>query len=368
MPQSDNSDVISVASRVKRDVSGVAVAPSLIDLAREQLKTTTIDYEAFRLDEPEFTDDRDRGLFRKLRENVDAVGDLPPTMLRGIVQYLPGGLVGHKFDCSWRTSYRQFATQTWMPIRRHVAYLSPLLVPEGGSFQHFVDGVLPKLVQARDVLLAANVTILLHPPGGRIIRQMLSRLGFSDSIVLEYYGGYYTSDHQINTCVTPPYHRALWDKARLLLGVDDRLQNEATSVVILMLRTRSLKEGRRIVNLNELIQVMRARYGARLHVFYGENDLSRAKALFSRAKLMVGVHGGAFYNMLFAPLNTTVIEIMPTLESGTVLPSYAAHSVFWKLALSMGHTYWRLVENPLTSEGNVSVNLTRLVGLIDSRL
>ena len=34
----------------------------------------------------------------------------------------------------------------------HYPKLLPLLVPDGWSFQHFIDGVLPKLVQAYDYL------------------------------------------------------------------------------------------------------------------------------------------------------------------------------------------------------------------------
>ena len=359
-------DVIRSASHIhKRDVSGGAVAPSSVDTARMRLSTVTIDYDDFRLDEPKFTTGGDRELFYKLQENVNAVGPLSRDKLRGVVAYVAGGLVSHKFPCSWRTSLKQFSARTWMPARRQVAYLCPLLVPGGGSFQHFVDGVLPKLMQARDVLLAANVSILLHPPGGRMVGQMLTRLGFSDNELIYYYGGYYKSDHQVNTCVTPPYHPALWGAARRALGVRDTLRDAATSLIILLLRTRSWKAGRRIVNVKPLLRALRTRYGARLHVFYGENDLDKAKALFGRARALVGVHGGAFYHMLFAPRNTTVVEIMPTLDSGTVLPNYAAHSAFWKLSRSLGHEYWRLVEPPLTSEGNVSVNITRLVSVLD---
>lgn len=362
-------NVIRPASRIqKRDVSGEAAVPSSVDSARMRLTTVTIDYTDFRLDEPKFTNGRDRELFHKLQGNVNAIGNFPKGMLRGVIRYISGGLASHSFDCSWQTSLRQFAARTWMPARQQVPYLSPLLVPDGGSFQHFVDGVLPKLMQARDILLAANVSVLLHPPGGRIIGQMLSRLGFSTNSLIYYYGGYYKSGHQVNACVTPPYHPTLWSKARRLLGVNDQLKDDANWLIILMLRTRSWKAGRHIVNVTPLLQTLRARYGARLHVFYGENDLDKAKALFSRARALVGVHGGAFYNMLFAPLNTTVVEIMPTLDSGTVLPSYAAHSAFWKLAQTMGHGYWRLAEVPLTSEGNVSVNITRLVGLLDRLL
>ena len=136
-------DVIRSASHIhKRDVSGGAVAPSSVDTARMRLSTVTIDYDDFRLDEPKFTTGGDRELFYKLQENVNAVGPLSRDKLRGVVAYVAGGLVSHKFPCSWRTSLKQFSARTWMPARRQVAYLCPLLVPGGGSFQHFVDGVL----------------------------------------------------------------------------------------------------------------------------------------------------------------------------------------------------------------------------------
>ena len=126
----------------------------------------------------------------------------------------------------------------WMRARHKVAYLCPLLVQDGGSFKHFVVDVLPKLMQAREVLLAARVSILLYPSGSRMVRQMLSRLGFSANQLMSYYGGgIYKSSHQVNTCVTPPYHPALWGAARRLFGVRASLQDPTTSLIILMARS-----------------------------------------------------------------------------------------------------------------------------------
>ena len=214
-------------------------------------------------------------------------------------------------------------------------------------------------MQAREVLLAAKVTILLYPSGSRMVSQMLGSLGFSGNQLMSYYGGgIYKSSHQVNTCVTPPYHPALWGAARRLFGVRASLQDPTTSLIILMARSR-------IVNVKPLLQALRTRYGARLHEFNGGNDLDKAVALFGRARALVGLPGDAFYLMLFAPRDTAVVEIMPTLASGTALPSYVVQSAFWKLARSLGHEYWRLVETPLNTEGNVNVNIRRLVSVLD---
>lgn len=48
-------------------------------------------------------------------------------------------------------------------------------------------------------------------------------------------------------------------------------------------------------------------------------SLSTVKHVFSNAKYIFGIHGGAIYNVIFAPKNATLIEIVPTKDSQSLM-------------------------------------------------
>ena len=327
------------------------------------LQTYVVRYASYSLPEPMFTNEDDMAVFLRDGSNARAIGHPPKEQLTGVVKYISEGLASHHFDCGWNSDLKQFGMRTMMPARDHRHCLCPLLVPEGGTFQHFIDGVLPKLMQVYELVTTADIVLLLHPPKDRIVAQMLSKLGFDSNSTLLYYGGYVKSTHQINTCRTPPAHPSLWRKARSLLGVSETHDNP--SLVILLTRRLSRKTGRRIKNIEALTREMSLKYGSRLAVFSGSDSLSDTVQLFSQARVVVGVHGGAFYNVLFAPSNTTVVEIMPTQADGKTVPRYLSHAIIWRLATAIGQRYWRLAEKPVTSEGDVVVDVQRVVALVD---
>ena len=95
--------------------------------------------------------------------------------------------------------------------------------------QHFVDGTLPKIAQAYELLRRPEVKLLLYSPRSDvIIKEMLRALNISeDRIVWHSSNTVYRADYMIFTCVTPPLHPSLWLRARKLLGVADRLQVRA---------------------------------------------------------------------------------------------------------------------------------------------
>ena len=59
---------------------------------------------------------------------------------------------------------------------------------------------------------------------------------------------------------------------------------------------------------------LRSRHGDNLAVFKGGLILTQAIQSFSKVRLFIGVHGGAFYNLNVAPLSTTIIEFVPAVS------------------------------------------------------
>ena len=122
--------------------------------------------------------------------------------------------------------------------------------------------------------------------------------------------------------------------------------------------------GRNTLNQNEVIQTLRQRYGQRLFIFPGPMNLTYSKEIFSQTRLMLGVHGGAMYNLHFAPQQTVVVEYLGTKPDGSI-PSRAAHTIIWRLAQNAGQTYYRVPATPVNKQLDININITTLLTLLD---
>lgn len=97
------------------------------------------------------------------------------------------------------------------------------MVPDGRTFQHFVDGVLPKLVQlltAAPRLAAAVDSFVVYRPRDAVVFEMLGRVGVGrDRLTLVSPGDQQVlgARRLVDTCRTPPVHPRLARRAARLL-------------------------------------------------------------------------------------------------------------------------------------------------------
>ena len=87
--------------------------------------------------------------------------------------------------------------------------------------------------------------------------------------------------------------------------------------------------------------------------------------LFRRVQLVIGVHSGAFYNIIFAPSSTNFVEIMPTTSECEVMPTYIGHTLFWVISDMLNQTYWRIISTPADSLGNVKCDIREIEKVFD---
>ena len=124
-------------------------------------------------------------------------------------------------------------------ILNNLSITVPLLVPESSAFQHFIDGVLPKLVQISPLLTQNNVNFVLYKPRDSIIYDILHKLGIARSRIIFLEGGVFSANTnvQLNTCITPPTHPVHMKIARELLGVKENCAiSKRNHCVILLTR------------------------------------------------------------------------------------------------------------------------------------
>jgi hypothetical protein len=110
---------------------------------------------------------------------------------------------------------------------------------------------------------------------------------------------------------TNPEHISLTRKT-LLSALDVTKEQDELIIYISRNDVRDRRTGRQVRNEDEIIEHLRGRFGDKLYEFQGErHNLQATKDLFSRARAVIGPHGGAFCNLLFAPSSTKVVEFLP---------------------------------------------------------
>ena len=270
-----------------------------------------LQYPTFTIKEPRFISAEERALFRLNKPNR-RVGKTHRAQLKGNIKIIRDGSVHDSYDCGWNRDVRQYENSAGGVQRAEgttVDFICPILVADGNSFQHFLDGVLPKIIQVQPLLMDGQVRLMLAAPKANIITEILRGLGIADRHVITYTGGHVTAPRMLNTCVTPPWHPLLWnalrslpDASRSLLGASRSLRgasrNSHPAYVILLTRARARNPGRLMTNFRQVAGYLKSRYGEALRVFTGGYDLAKSATLFGSARLVIGVHGGAFYNIV----------------------------------------------------------------------
>ena len=296
--------------------------------------------------------------------------------LTGIIRLIEGARYGPNIPCGWRSVLDDFKNPNHSKtssddVGKSIVYC-PLLVPESEAFQHFLDGTIPKLLQVLPFLLLENVQLVIFSYNGRnrVIPAILNRLGLDNlsvkqiSIKDRIENRVTDVEYELNTCVAPPLHPLLIQTLHTLIGAPWDLEGPINNTFVILLNRRhsARNPGRVILNHDHVASFLKQRYGDRFHSFHGVYDLQRAFSVFGKARMIIGVHGGAFYNLNFSPRQTTIVEVMPVW--GDEYPNLA-HSIVWRMADALGQPYWRINQQAEDSFCNVKVNIHKLEKVLD---
>jgi len=294
---------------------------------------------------------------------------------------LANGSFGEYKGCSWGVAhdlylqrYPSFEGKT----ARRWGKLALMIVTQGWSFQHLIDGVLPRLMQAWDGLKAdTEISVLVDyndkfPIVPKIWEHLLGRerlVVFDRSVLFE-------ADVWYQSCNSPPFHPYLWNRMREQFINQVDLSFEERSMIVYLGRGKqsgsTFNSGRSIVNEDELLKSIEGfvkernklthqsgsrRPALELVVFNHANfaNLSSTISFFNRAKVLIGPHGGSFYNMLFTPSYTLTIELMPIKS--------VPNLIIWQQASMLNHKYYLLAYQS-DFGGNMEVDTKAIVDIL----
>ena len=219
----------------------------------------------------------------------------------------------------------------------------------GEAFQLFLMAGLPKLAMVIDLLESPgfeHVKIVSHDDGAAAARWFWKALGLRDRVVQKPKNseeGFVIHADQVYFPQYDPTIDSYGVYARnTLLPIRRRLGalEPGEQDLVLYLDRYPQDIIRSVGNRDALLEALRARLAGtkyRLEVFRSEGpDCDRG--LFARARVIVGPHGGAFANMIFARPGTHVVEFLPLYRR--YREGKQPRPVFWGMAEGCGLDYW----------------------------
>ena len=290
--------------------------------------------------------------------------------LVGSLDVIKNGFVSRYLDCGWPANHMESLDPhpDWKGklINKTVIYLT---VPEGLSFQHFIDGVVPKLVQLRDALNDKDSILIMDTTFyDSMPIKLLERIGINETQIQSIFDTNWNDNlirakKLILACQVPPLHPKLWQQAQELFRVSwlEPGWTQTRRIVLYLSRgtNNNRNAARRVLNEEELLQSIKPVVEEKNYelVVFNSNDFNTLDTLFdflANVDVVIGPHGGAFYNILFMRRNITVIEFVQDKRMFHSM-RYAVHMIIYLQASLLGDNYYSVVSK--SSQKDMIVNI-----------
>ena len=300
--------------------------------------------------------------------------------IRGRVDIVLNGELPFNYDCGCFSDHSKALSSLLQRPYKVSGTVVFLLVPNGAIIHHFIDSVLPKLVQLEAFLGDSSFRYLLDlSPQYTLVKALLERLGIHSEQLLDYrsikhLGDGITAERLVLPCNTPPLHPYLWQRAQYLLQlphiVNPSLFTKNT-IIYLSRRKGTIGGGRIVVNEAALESELKQfaadngyQYVSFFHTDY--SNLDSLLQLWSSAVAIIGPHGGAFSNILFAQKGCLVIEFLP---NGVIFtgPTFKEHLSTYQQAMLLGHRYFAVMSS-FTKRDDMTVSVEEVMTILEKSL
>ncbi|KPA10688.1 hypothetical protein MHK_009103 [Candidatus Magnetomorum sp. HK-1] len=227
-------------------------------------------------------------------------------------------------------------------VKKINAPIVSLITSQSFLFQHFCFETLPQLALL-ETWFKDNPKVYYLLPKIPALMDIVKLYGILDSarIIWAEYGCIYESDNVlIGTWSNDGYRIVQGGCTNILknffldddgLPADSPLRNEVLYL------TRADMACRRVTNEQDLLQMVTAELkdGYNLVVFNATGKVVDDKKKFSKARAIIGPHGGAFVNMIYMPEGTDVIEF----NNYSFGPGIETRPCYWAAASFLGLGY-----------------------------
>jgi len=318
---------------------------------------------------------------RSLRLDTESM-DWFPQLTDAFLLHLPGGFIGdnvvfdneryYNFDRWWLGSGADLYAQTERMM--HIDSAISIASWGGEAFQHFILDTLPTLAGVIDFLETRegeDFRIVSHFRGSPAIRYFWRKLGLTHRVIQKpinaaerfvihadrvLYSGYMPTLGEYGL-----YPRNVLRPLQWRLGL---LQPVPRDRVLYLRRDRNSK--RSIEGEDQLLSRLQAELadsGLKLEVFQSSLDQDQDMECFKRARVILGPHGGAFANLIFAQPGTHVIEFLPIYE--LFQAGQDTRAMYWGLSQAAGLDYWTVQPRNFDFDSmNMKVDVDEVIEII----
>ena len=261
-------------------------------------------------------------------------------------------------ECGWMTTADKVQA---FPGDHPTTYdkVASLDVPEGCSFQHFMDGVFPKIAQAMPLLRDPEVKLMTPACSNwPMVNKLYAHLGIASDRLVNM-PGEVTAREYYSFCDAPAWHPIIWNQMKQLLRTDESVPVAGRKKLVYLQRNANARNGgRKISNEKEFVELLE--HQTRSRGLDGADAFELELVTFDSSKLpevqdnidffkdvavLIGPHGGAFYNMMYCPPGTIVIEF---------IPRKTPFFLFAQMSSMLGHEHWYL---PMGDEQENAIDL-----------
>lgn len=229
------------------------------------------------------------------------------------------------------------------------------------NFAHWLMDCLPKLalLESLDSQLQAQLMFIIPDKSPHYIIDSLKLLGIPGSQIISLpEEGIMVEKlmlcHAAQNPGRPSKQYLLAIRNRLLTAVMDNDYNSLSARRIYISRSKS---SRNIANENDILEILE---GYNFKIIHCEQlSLAEQIRIFADAEVVLGPHGAGFYNQIFCPSGSSIIEIYNKEywhHSSRIISSF------------MGHTHWHIFGENVSQDWQTWVNPSKLEKILSMAL
>ena len=201
-----------------------------------------------------------------------------------------------------------------------------LCINGGDNFQHFIQDLVPVLSLAKNFLdKNRQIPILLNKPNASFtsfdlffdLLEIHNPKVFVENVQFNVEELYLIDFQPFNAvyCLPSEMYKSAHSLIKKKLNTD--MRNKQNLILI-------VRQGltRNFANLSELEDTITSKANALglkpIFINPSTEDMTTVIEVFKNARYIFGIHGGAMYNAIFAPINSTVIEFVTTKDTDSL--------------------------------------------------
>jgi hypothetical protein len=305
-------------------------------------------------------------LFWKQPENHLPFTDSTKYTTGKVQVFYNASLTGFYSPHSNRTHYFNYDSPMVKPCANPAHDVIMLLMAHDiRDWRHFLTrGVAHiSLMEMATGIDPATVTFVVDPWDSEHIPYFLDRYGFKNvmtrtQLSTEEFSAARIVLAQVVPIVHPSYFHRFLDRLKF------NFSNEGADKVVLVSRAAydHVEQTRVITNQHDLETALKERYGGRFEVFQGGTSIHRAISVFQNAAIVIGSHGEAMYNTLWASRNCRIVEILPVRKDGgypdqgkPMEPPKFEHLSFYTMSMMNFQKFYRYYSPSRTINYEVNV-------------